>query len=211
MNKRFSSHIFWGASSPLSSLIGICIIILASGRLSYALVCAGALLWVYGLSALIFSAAKNILPKQGKMIIMLFLSAFLCGIYILILSLLNPLLFLGSAFILLLIPPCFLGFNLLENSDNVATLDVFARAILEALLLSGIIILFSLIRESLGFGTLSFPGGVFGFFELTEDAEAFVPLRLLSISAGGILLLGYCIAIYRYIREKNRMIPKDEL
>ena len=210
MNKRFSSHLFWGSFSPLSSFIGFCLIMLASVRLSYAIVCAGAILWVYGVNSIIFSNLKKILPKNGKMLIMLFFSAFLCGIYILVLSLLNPLLLFSMSYILMLIPPCFLGTGLLENSDTVSPLDVFSRAIKEAILLSFIIIVMALIRESLGMGSISFPGGIFGIFQLNEEAEAFVPLRLLSISSGAFLLMGYGIAVYRYLRAKNNMIPKDD-
>jgi len=61
-------------------------------------------------------------------------------------------------------------------------------------------------------GTLSIPGGIQGIMELfsVRDPEAFVPLRILSVSAGGLLLLGYVTALYRYLREQSGGIPRDE-
>jgi len=204
MNQRFNSHLFWGSHSPLSTLTGAGLVILASTRFSYALVCTGALIWVYGLAALIFSASRAILPKRGRMLILLFLSAFLCGIFILFASLLNPLLVLGTGFFLVLVPPCFLGSGFFEASETEYPLDVFSRAIFEALVISGLILALALIREPLGMGTLSLPGGAEGVIELFDSGEtAFVPARLLSAASGGLLLLGYVTALFRYLRERS--------
>ena len=135
MKGRLESHLFWGSHSPLSSLSGAGLIIMASSRFSFALICAGALIWVYGLSALIFSGARKIMPVRGKMIVLLFLSAFLCGIFMFLAGLLNPLLILGTGFFLVLIPPCCLGSGLFEASESVNSIDFFSRAVLEAVVL----------------------------------------------------------------------------
>jgi hypothetical protein len=62
-------------------------------------------------------------------------------------------------------------------------------------------------------GTLSLPGGFQGIVELfsARDPEAFVPLRILSVSGGGLLLFGYSTALYRYFREQNGGIPRGEI
>jgi len=212
MSRRFESHLLWGSHSPLSALSASGLIILASSRLSFAIVAAVALIWVYCLTALIFSGTRRILPSWGKMVILLFLSTFLCGIFTLSLSLLNPLLVLGSAFFLLLIPPCCLGSGYFESLESVRPIDATFRALLEALILSGIIIAFALIREPLGMGTLSVPGGVQGVIELfsISGPDGFVPLRILSVSGGGLLLLGYATALYRFVREKIGANPKED-
>ena len=204
MKRRFESHLFWGSHSPLSSLIGAGIIIMASGRFAFAIICAGALLWVYGLTALVFSNTRRIMPLQGRMIILLFLSTFFSGIYIFILGFLNPLLIFGTGFFLILIPPCCLGSGLFEASESVEPAEVLYRALLEASVLAGIILGLALIREPLGMGTLSFPGGVQGMVEVSGETDAFIPARLLSVSAGGLLLLGYGLALFRYFRERNK-------
>ena len=213
MNRRFESHLFWGSHSPLSTLTGAGLIIMASSRFAFALVCAGALIWVYGLSALIFSGARSIMPIRGRMVILLFLSAFLCGIFMILVGLLNPLLILGTSFFLLLVPPCCLGSGLFEASDSVSPGEVFSRALFEAIVLAGLILAFALIREPLGMGTLSFPGGVQGIVEIFDTAEenSVVPIRFLSVSAGGLLLLGYGTALFRYLRERNGNTPQNDI
>jgi len=212
MNQRFESHLIWGSHSPLSTLTGAGLVILASSRFSYALICAGAIVWVYGLSALIFSGARNIMPNRGRMVILLFLSAFLCGFFMLFAGLLNPLLLLGTGFFLVLIPPCFLGSGFFEASESEYPFEVFSRALFEAVVMAGLILALALVREPLGMGTLSVPGGVEGIVELFEagGADAFVPARLLSVSAGGLLLLGYVTALFRYLRERNSSVPEGE-
>ena len=211
MRGRFSSPLFWGSHSPLSALTAVSLIILASNRLAFAIICAGALVWVYGLTALIFSGARKIMPAWGKMVILLFLSALMCGIFVIFMSLLNPMIILGAGFFLILIPPCFLGSGLFDASGKVNPMDVFSRAVLEALLLALVIIAFALIREPLGLGTLSVPGGVQGIVEIfgDPDREGFVPARILSVSGGGLLLLGYGTALFRSFRGKSGGAPQD--
>ena len=211
MKSRFDSHLFWGSYSPLSLLSAAALIILASSRLDFAIICTGALAWVYGLTALAFSGARKILPVYGKKLILLFLSAFVCGVFMILMGLLNPLLILGTGFFLILIPPCLLGSGLPEAFLQVDFDEVFSRAILEALVLWFIIIAFALIREPLGMGTLSFPGGAQGIVEIfgKADDDGFVLVRILSASAGGLLLLGYGTALFRYLRDRNHGAPNE--
>ena len=203
MNERFSSHLFWGSHSPLSTLTGAALIIITSSRFGFALICAGALLWVYGLTALVFSAARNVMPGRGRMLVLLFLAAFFSGIFVLLASLSNPLLIFGAGFFLLLIPPCLLGSGFFEASESQSTLETVSRALLEAMVLSVIILGLALIREPLGMGTLSVPGGSQGLTEIFQFANnGFLPVRILSVSAGGFLLFGYGTALFRYLKER---------
>ena len=212
MNPRFESHLFWGFHSPLSALTCTALVIMASSRLAFALVSTGALVWVYGLSALIFSGARSIMPVRGKMLILLFLSSFLCGVFILLVGLLNPLLILGTGFFLILVPPCCLGSGFFEACGSEYPGEVFSRALLESVVMAGLIIALALIREPLGMGSLSFPGGVQGIVEIfaSQEEGGFLPIRLLSASAGGLLLLGYGTALFRYFRERSSSIPLEE-
>lgn len=212
-NRRFQSHIFWGYHSPLSALIGAPLIIMASSRLAFALVAAGAIVWVYGFTALISGGARRIIPSRGRKAVLLFLSAFLCGIFMLALSLLNPILSLGTGFFLLLVPPCCLGSGFFEASKDEELLETASRALLEALTLSAVIVALALIREPLGMGTLSLPGGAGGLVELfgsSGDKDGFVPLRVLSVSGGGLLLLGYAAALYRYFKARIGHSSEDD-
>jgi len=205
MKGRLESNLIWGAHSPLSALGGAALIIMASSRVSFALICGVILLWVYGLTALIFSCSKPILPVRGRMIVLLFLSSFLCGLFMFLLDLLNPLLIMGMNFFLLLIPPCCLGSGLFNDTESVYHGELVSRALLEAFVLSGVILAFALIREPLGMGTLSFPGGAQGVIEVISPGEegGFIPIRILSASAGGLLLLGFGIFLFRHLRERS--------
>ena len=209
MNDRFESHVFWGSYSPLAMLGYSALIILASSRLAFALICASALIWVYGLTTLVFSLARKILPEYGKMLVLLFLTSFMCGIFMIFLGLINPLLLLGTGFFIFLIAPCFLGAGFFESSRQPDFEEIISRAILEAFVLSLVIISFALIREPLGMGTLSMPGGPEGVWEIIGAGETFIPVRILSASAGGLLLLGYGTALFRYVRDKSGAAPPD--
>jgi len=215
MKGRFSSHVFWGSHSPLSALNGAALIIMASNRFSFALICSGALVWVFGLTVLTYSCAHSflpsILPSRGKMVILLFLSTFFCGMFTFIISLLNPLLILGTFFFLVLVPPWCMSTGFFEAVESLDPFEATSRALLEAAVFSGVIIALSLIREPLGIGTLSIPGSSQGIMEIYEgqNAETVLPGRILSISAGGLLLLGYVVALYRYFKDRSGNVSQE--
>ena len=212
MKDRLSSHLFWGSHSPLAALTGAGLIVMASARLSFAILCAAALVWVYVLTALAFSGARKIMPIRGKSVILLFLSAFFSGLFMLLAGLLNPLLILGAGFFLVLVPPCCLASGFHEASKLSPLSEVFLRSLFEAGALAAVILAVSLIREPLGMGTLSVPWGVHGVTEVFDvyNELNFLPIRLFSVSTGGLLLLGYSLALFRYLRERGGNIPRGE-
>jgi len=213
MNNPLQSDIFWGKYAPLSTLAGAFLLILASSRLAFAILCGGALLWVYCLTALVYYSCWKFLPKKGKIIILLFLSTLICNLYLLLISLLNPLLAAGSWFFLVFIPPCCIGSDRFERLNALDIRECLPRVFLEAGCLGLLIIAISLIREPLGMGSLSFPGGIWGITEVfnpEEDGEGFFPIRLLSVSAGGLLILGFVVAVFRFFRNQ-KSIPENDL
>jgi hypothetical protein len=143
------------------------------------------------------------MPSSGRNVILLFLSSFLCGLFILLFSLINPLLIINTTFFLLLIPPFCLSTGFFETIESPDLFDSVLRALLEAVSLGCIILAFSLIREPLGLGTLSIPSAAQGIRELfnREESNTIIPAQIISVSSGGLLLLGYGTALYRYIRE----------
>jgi hypothetical protein len=210
MNYR-NRHLFWGSQAPLSSLAGAGLIILASSRLAFGIICAGALIWVYGFTSLIYFSSQKIMPQRGKPVILLFLSAFVCGIYILCMSFVNPLMIMGTCFFLFLVPPCCMGSGIFKRLDGLTTAEAFSRSLLEALVLGGIIIAMSLIREPLGMGSISFPGGVQGIVEFSGgEYEGFFPVRIFAVSAGGLLILGYGVSLFRYFRGFHTTREEDQ-
>jgi uncharacterized membrane protein len=84
--------------------------------------------------------------------------------------------------------------------------------VVEAFTLSGIIVGLALIREPLGFGTISVPGGAEGIIELFDLKKVWsiVPISIISVSGGGLLLFGYVIALYRYLKTQRGSAPKDD-
>jgi hypothetical protein len=182
----------------------VSLLILASSRFAYAVFCAGGLIWVYGITALVWFLSKPLLPKAGRPVVLLFLTSLVSSFYILLSGLLNPLLILGTWFFLILIPPCCIGSGLFEDLEGVEPEEALPRVLIEAGTLSVLIIGLSLIREPLGLGSLSFPGGPGGIIEFftAADNDGFFPLRLLSVSGGGFLLLGYVIAGYRSFKSR---------
>jgi Na+-translocating ferredoxin:NAD+ oxidoreductase RnfE subunit len=205
MNRRLTSHLFWGSHSPLSALGGTALIVMASSRLAFALVCAGALVWVFGLSAFIYSCTCSMMPSKGRTVILLFLTATLCGLFNILIGILNPLLIMETGFFLFFVPVWCMGSNFFEAAESSDSVEVLSRAVLEALTMGGLVIAVSLVREPLGLGTISIPGSVYGIREIFggKVKEIFIPLRILSVSSGGLLLLGYGIALYRFFKNKS--------
>jgi hypothetical protein len=189
---------FWGCWSPLASLIGGSILILSSGRLAFALVAAGSLLWVYTLSALAHGSAGRILPQKGKIWILTLLVSVIASIYDLCLWFISPFLVLETFFVLFLVPICCMASGILDRTAGLEPADILTKAYSEAAALSALIIVFALIREPLGFCTLSLPGGSEGiFFLFIAEEEAFFPIRVIAATPGALFLLGYGIVLFR--------------
>ncbi|GHV63492.1 hypothetical protein AGMMS49587_13700 [Spirochaetia bacterium] len=211
----YDFHPFLGGNSPLATLMGGSLLILASSRFSFALVCAGSLLWVYCLTALAVFAFRPILPIKGRPGLFVFLSAIIGSFYLLILSFLSPLLVLNTFFFLILSPVCCISSGLLEwiglgepadgaapqNSEFPEIEAVLIRSFSESAALGILILALSLIREPIGFAVLSFPGGAQGIVTLFSAEEGgFFPVFIAASSAGALMFLGYGIALFRRFR-----------
>ncbi|MDR0624127.1 MAG: hypothetical protein LBG10_06825 [Treponema sp.] len=208
MNSPYQSHLFWGPFSPLVSLTGGGLLIMASGRLAYAIVAAGALIWTCGFSALIAFPCRRLFPKRGKNPVLVFLSAFTGSIYVLFLCLVSPILGMETFFFVSLTPLLCIGSGLFERINSLELGEAVFRALGEAAVLGGLIIAFSLIREPLGYLSLSLPGGVYGIVKIFSSGEkTFLPVHIAAGSAGALLLLGYGMGLYRYFR--NQRVPPE--
>jgi hypothetical protein len=183
---------------------------MASGRLAFALVCAGALIWVYCLSALAAVPARKLLPRRGKSLVLVFLASFTGGLYLLGLWFANPILAMENFFLISLVPLICAGSGVFERIDSMNLKEALLRSLGEALVLGGLIISFSLLREPLAYLSLSLPGGPRGIVTLfSAGTKNFLPIRFITASAGALLILGYGLGIYRYFREQ-RGVPNDE-
>jgi hypothetical protein len=189
--------------SPLSSMGGMALFLIASSRFSYAITAAGALLWVFVLSAFINMARHGIVSKVRNKMLNVMLSSFAGSLYFFLLYMLNPLLAMETGLICTLAPVFFIGSQFCAALENSPADDIFLESGYEPLSLGCLTIAFSLVREPLGFATLSIPGGKHGVIELfsTQGGHSY-PMQLISSSTGALLLLAYIIVILRRIEKK---------
>jgi hypothetical protein len=213
---RFKAYFLDIAATPLSVLTGTGFILLASNRLSFALMAAGALWWVYILTTLISRYAGKIMPKTGGHITLIFLSAFLGSVYFFTVYMLNPFLGMESFLCIMLSPVLYAGsfFQQPDEDAEAAVRDALPRAFAEVLRLTCVIIALSLIREPLGFATLSLPGGPEGIIELFNKSAAFpFPVQIVAAIPGALILWGYAVALFRRFApglEKQEPVKKQE-
>jgi hypothetical protein len=155
-----------------------------------------ALLWVYILTGL--ALRIPVLPRWGREGIRIFLSSFITGVFVFILSLLCPVLALDSAFFLILCPLCCVSSGILDRIEKLDIGEAALHSYREGAILAVLILILSLIREPLGYGTISLPGGSQGILCLINfSGESFLPVRILSLSGGAFFLLGYGAALFR--------------
>jgi hypothetical protein len=185
-------HPFWGAQSPLATLSGGSLLVLASGRFSFALVCAFALLWVYALTGLALRIPS--VPRRAAP----FLASFAGGLFILVIFLASPILAMDTLFFLLLCPLCCVSSGVLGRLEKLDAGEAAAQSCREAAILSGLILGLSLIREPLGYGCLSLPGIQRGIVIVMEFPRGtWLPVRAAAAAPGALLLLGYGVALFR--------------
>jgi len=209
-------HSFWGSLSPLGGLSGAGLLVMASARLSWAVMIAGSLFWVYGLTTFLFAFMcseinPKFFPEEGRAYVFTCIASFFGGVYILLLWLLCPLAAF-EVFFLLLIVPLFCASSgvveqiaySLENIHSDVASDV-SDAVSQAAVLAGLIILFSIVREPLSYCSLSLPGTAGGMVTIMYfKSNSFFPIGIFASSAGALLLLGYIICLYQY--GKNAVI-----
>jgi hypothetical protein len=200
------NHPFWGFRSPLATLCGGSLLVLASVRLSFALVCGLALLWVYVLTGLALRIPLFPAGKRGA--IGPFLASFIGGLYILLLLFVSPVLAMDTLFFLILCPLCCISSGVLDRLENTDAAETVQRTGTEGLVLSALILGLSLIREPLGYGCLTLPGirqGLISFIKFPQDSR--LPVRIIAAAPGALFLLGYGLALFRrfggYSREQN--------
>jgi hypothetical protein len=208
-------HSFWGSLSPLGGLMGASLLIMASGRLSWAITVAGSLFWVYGLTAITYASLesvgkKKLLPVKGKGVFITCLAAFFSSMYLLLFWLICPFAAM-EVFILLLLVPLFCAspdfIYQIQFLCEGAYIDIFeslSDAVSKAATLAGILIVFSIIREPLSYCMLSFPGTYHGMVTIMYfKSGAFFPMGIFTASAGSLLLLGYFICLYQYWKGRT--------
>jgi len=187
--------------SPVAALPGCGLLIIASGRLSHAITVVGALAWVYGLTTLVIYAAAKFFPRHGRTTLISFLASFMACFYLFILWLLSPLCALESFFAVSLVPVFYMASGAAKRFDVSSAVDSF---FFEAVSLGVLLLAFALIREPLGYMSLSLPGGVQGSVMLFSFNVGFLlPVLLIASSGGALLLLGYFWGVYKFMNKEQ--------
>ncbi len=194
---------FWSADGPLASLACTGLLVVSSGRLAYALVTGTALVFVYLCSIFTLWAARSLVSIRMRGAISVILSSFFAAAYLLVLSLASPLMAEQCGFFLALCPIVFVASGVVDRSARDSVGEAAARATLESASILALIIGFALIREPLGYGSLSLPlkdglAIVLG----TGGPSPFV-LRTVSSTIGGLILTAYVVFAFRKLRSRD--------
>jgi hypothetical protein len=196
VNGQSQSHLFWGTNSPLSSLTGVALLIIASGRIAFALIALLNLLFVYAFTLITVKIGMPAFPEQGQKTVLLFIASLFSSFYFILLWIINPALTMESSLIVLLAPAVFVTSGLCERVVEYDMLEIISQAIAESFIMGMLILGIALIREPLGFGSISIPG-----FDIVRFVKE-EPLRFFQSSAGALVILGYGIAVYRHFRNQ---------
>jgi Na+-translocating ferredoxin:NAD+ oxidoreductase RnfE subunit len=177
---------------------------MASDRLAHAVTVTVALVWVYCLSVLTAHSGVRFFPRRGRTAVLIFLASFFAGSFLLLLWLFSPLCALETFFVISLIPMFCIFSDIFGRLETFSLKDALSSAAFESLIMGALIVIFALIREPLGYASLSLPGGARGIILLFSfDTESFFPVHLIAIPSGALLLLGYFLGLYRYFKIKN--------
>jgi hypothetical protein len=199
-----SLRVFSNDASLSACLSGAALLIMASDRLAHAIAATFALVWVYCLSVLTAHSGARFFPRRGRTAILVFLTSFFAGAYLLLLWLFSPLCALETFFVISIIPMFCIFSEIFGRLETFTLNEALSSSASESLLLGALTVSFALIREPLGYASLSLPGGARGIVLLFSfDSESFFPVHLIAYSSGALLLLGYFFGLYRYIKTRN--------
>jgi len=210
-------NIFWDSLSPLGGLTAMGILIMASARLSWAIIVSGCLLFVYGITVfsfvfLINNTGKKIFPQNGRKTLFICFASFWGCIYVFLIWLFSPFAALETFLVMMLVPLYCASSGIAEKicfPQEKSSLDIFefvSESVTDAAVISVILIAFSIIREPLAYCSLSLPGtfrGMIMIFKFNENS--FLPIRLFVSSAGALILMGYILFIFQL--SKSIMFP----
>lgn len=216
---RVTGLLFVFFCRPITTLSAAALLIVASTRLSFAIVAAINVFLVYTFTVLTAESLKKIrlfkqsvkeirlFPTQSESIASLFLASFAGSLFFLGFYCLAPILALETVFISLFVPVYVYMRYAGKKRIDVTRPGAIKRCLSESLYLGLLTIVLALIREPLGYATLSLPGGAGGITTLFNQENNFpLAVEIVSWSTGAFLLIGLVLVIFRSIdrRKANR-------
>jgi Na+-transporting NADH:ubiquinone oxidoreductase subunit NqrD len=203
-NKKGKGRFFEFYRSPSFLIAASPLVIAGTSRLAFALISALALLWVYGVSAAAVRLIRRFSPKKiYYTVLSLLLFSMIGSFFLLIVELVNPVLAKETALLVFFAPVICFACGIGTRSEDAPLKTAFAGACVEALRIGLFLVFFALVREPLGYGSLSLPGGARGVYELFRINAAGFPVQIIASSAGALLLLGYIFLVFRMVRTQK--------
>jgi hypothetical protein len=199
MNKHINIPPLWDKNGPLPSLSAAVLLIGATSRLSHALLICASVLVVYVMVPVALRVSVSFIPRGYKSWIRIVFASAFAAVFARVAGLAWPLLVHELSLYIGMVPLCLISSGLLDRTEHAKRLTTLRIASQEAAVLCGLALAFALIREPFGFGSLSVPStdGIILLF--SEDRAALLSLRSVAATAGGFILLGYLLAVYRKI------------
>jgi hypothetical protein len=201
---------------PLTALSATALLIVASSRLAFAIIALVNLAVVYLFTALISETLKRVrifkqsgheiwlFPRKNQKVACLFLANFIGCLFFYAHYCIYPLLAMETIFITLFVPIFVYLENAGEKYSSMPPLRVAKTCFFESIYLGILIVIIALIREPLGYATLSLPGGDNGIIELFNKDNGF-PFRveIIALSSGAFLLIGFIMTIFRILDRRK--------
>ncbi|MDR1095152.1 MAG: hypothetical protein LBL31_02050 [Spirochaetaceae bacterium] len=205
---------------PLTTFSAAALLVVASSRLAFAIIAIIDLTVVYLFTALISETLKRVrifkhspheiwlLPKTNQKIVCLFLSNFIGCLFFFALYCVFPLLATETIFITLFVPIFVYLEEAGEKYASLPPLHIVKNCFADSAFLGILVILIALIREPIGYATLSLPGGNSDIIELfNKDGSFPFTVEIISLSSGAFLLIGSIITILRIIDRRKTERP----
>jgi hypothetical protein len=200
----------------LTTLSAAALLVVASSRLAFALIAVLDLAVVYLFTALISETLKRVrlfkhsgheiwlLPKRNQKMVCLFLSNFVGCIFFFALYCASPLLAMETIFITLFVPIFVYIEEAGEKYSDMPLFRIVRNSFKDSVFLGILAIFIALIREPIGYATLSLPGGNGGIIELFNKNNSFpYTVEIISLSSGAFLLIGFIMTMFRIIDRRK--------
>ncbi|MDR2900152.1 MAG: hypothetical protein LBV20_01340 [Treponema sp.] len=209
MGQYHQSH-SWNSRSPLMSLVGLALIICSSNRLSSAALIALLLIGIYTITLSIILLGKSIIPERYQTALIIMIVTFISSLFYLVVEMIHPVSALELYFIIFLIPVTFLSSEIVQRANRLAPADGIVLGMKESLILGGIIIAISIIREPIAYGTLSIPFSGKTVTLLPEMIQERMTLHILASPLGGFILLAGLIALVRAVSYRQGSTSEED-
>jgi hypothetical protein len=201
---------------PLITLSAAALLVVASSRLAFAIIAVINLVVVHTLTVLIVEPLKRarlfkqskqeiwLFPKKNQKLVYLFLANFVGCLFFFVYYCITPLLAMETIFITLFVPMFAYSEEVGEKYSSLPLPHAIKSCFFDSFYPGILTVAIALIREPLGYATLSLPGGNGGIIELFNKNGSFpFAIEIISLSSGAFLLIGYIMVVFRILDRRK--------